>query len=46
MQRETVFETVSPHAAGIDIGSEKIFVSIDGSTVVHFEPSQPTTNAV
>lgn len=37
MQRETVFETVSPHAAGIDIGSEKIFVSIDGSTVVHFE---------
>lgn len=37
MQRETVFETVNPLSAGIDIGSEKIFVSVDGTTVVHFE---------
>lgn len=37
MQTETVFETVNPQSAGIDIGSEKIFVSVDGTTVVHFE---------
>lgn len=27
------FELIHPHAAGIDIGSDKIFVSADGSTV-------------
>ena len=27
---------VNSHAAGIDIGAEKIFVSVDGSAVVHF----------
>lgn len=37
METETVFETVNPQSAGIDIGSEKIFVSVDGTTVVHFE---------
>jgi transposase len=37
MKNETVFETVNPLSAGIDIGSEKIFVSVDGATVVHFE---------
>ena len=31
------FETVNAHAAGIDIGAEKIFVSVDGTTVVSFE---------
>lgn len=36
MKRESNFETVNLHAAGIDIGAEKIFVSVDGTTVVHF----------
>jgi transposase len=36
MERETIFEMVHPHAAGIDIGAEKIFVSVDGRTVVNF----------
>jgi hypothetical protein len=36
MKRESIFETVNSHAAGIDIGAEKIFVSVDGSAVVHF----------
>lgn len=36
MKRESIFEMVNSHAAGIDIGAEKIFVSVDGSTVVHF----------
>ncbi|HEY5825089.1 MAG TPA: IS110 family transposase [Cyclobacteriaceae bacterium] len=36
MKRESNFETVNSHAAGIDIGAEKIFVSVDGSAVVHF----------
>lgn len=36
MKRESMFETVNPQSAGIDIGAEKIFVSVDGSTVVHF----------
>ncbi|MBD0294406.1 MAG: transposase [Flavisolibacter sp.] len=33
MQKVTVFE----HAAGIDIGAEKIFVSVDGAQVKSFE---------
>lgn len=33
---ETIFETVNDGAAGIDIGTEKIFVSVDGVNVVHF----------
>ena len=37
MESTTVFETVHPNAAGIDIGAEKIFVSIDGMTVSCFE---------
>ena len=36
MESESIFEMVNPQAAGIDIGSEKIFVSIDGVSVVHF----------
>jgi len=31
-----MFETVNSHSAGIDIGAEKIFVSVDGLAVVHF----------
>jgi transposase len=37
MQTGTIFETVHSQAAGIDIGAEKIFVSVDGVTVVFFE---------
>jgi transposase len=37
MQKETVFKTVYEHAAGIDIGAEKIFVSADGIEVVSFD---------
>jgi transposase len=37
MESTTAFETVHPHAAGFDIGTEKIFGSIDGKTVVCFE---------
>ena len=37
MQKVTVFETVHDHAAGIDIGAEKIFVSVDGTEVVSFD---------
>ena len=37
MKETTVFEVMNPHGAGIDVGSEKVFVSIDGSTVVNFE---------
>lgn len=37
MQKVTVFETVYEHAAGIDIGAEKIFVSADGKEVVSFD---------
>ena len=36
MQKVTVFETIHEHAAGIDIGAEKIFVSVDGREVVSF----------
>lgn len=35
-KKEVVFEEINPAAAGIDIGSEKIFVSIDGQTVKNF----------
>lgn len=37
MGKETVFETVYQNAAGIDIGAEKIFVSVDGIEVVSFD---------
>jgi transposase len=37
MKKVTVFETVHEHAAGIDIGAEKIFVSPDGTAVVSFD---------
>ncbi|MBX2922839.1 MAG: transposase [Chitinophagaceae bacterium] len=37
MEKVTVFETVYEHAAGIDIGAEKIFVSADGSEVESFD---------
>jgi len=37
MKKVTVFETVYEHAAGIDIGAEKIFVSPDGIEVVNFD---------
>src|SRR5688572_20249063 len=37
MQKQTVFETVHEHAAGIDIGAEKIFVSPDGLKVESFD---------
>jgi len=36
MKKVTMFETVFEHAAGIDIGAEKIFVS-DGNEVVSFD---------
>ena len=36
MEREAIFEMVNFGAAGIDIGAEKIFVSVDGKTVVNF----------
>ena len=37
MKKETIFETVHENAAGIDIGAEKIFVSVDGIEVVSFD---------
>lgn len=37
MKKVTVFETVHEHAAGIDIGAEKIYVSCDGIEVVSFD---------
>ncbi|MFT3751308.1 MAG: IS110 family transposase [Agriterribacter sp.] len=37
MEKVTVFETVYEHAAGIDIGAEKIFVSVDGREVESFD---------
>ena len=37
MQTGTIFETVHSQGAGIDIGTEKIFVSTDGVSVVHFD---------
>ena len=37
MQKVTVFETVYEQAAGIDIGAEKIFVSVDGIQVVSYD---------
>ena len=36
MQKETVFERVYENAAGIDIGAEKVFVSVDGIEAVSF----------
>jgi transposase len=37
MEKVTVFETVHDHAAGIDIGAAKIFVSPDGQEVESFD---------
>ena len=37
MKKVTAFETVHEHAAGIDIGAEKIFVSPDGVEVTSFD---------
>jgi transposase len=37
MEKVVVFPTVHPHAAGIDVGAEKIFVSPDGTEVVSFD---------
>lgn len=37
MESVTTFETVHSHAAGIDIGAEKIYVSVDGKAVVSYE---------
>ena len=37
MQQATYFETVHQHAAGIDIGAAKIFVSPDGQEVESFD---------
>ena len=37
MEKVTVFETVHEHAAGIDIGAAKIFVSPDGIEVRSFD---------
>ena len=37
MKKLTVFETVHQHAAGIDIGAEKIYVSSDGTEVITFD---------
>ena len=37
MQKVTVFETVYEDAAGIDVGAEKIFVSVDGTEVVSYD---------
>lgn len=37
MKKVTVFQTVHEHAAGIDIGAEKIFVSPDGCQVASFD---------
>ena len=37
MKKVTIFQTVHPHAAGIDVGAEKIFVSPDGTAVVSFD---------
>jgi transposase len=35
------FEKINPHAAGIDLGSEQIFVSVDGETVCSFGTFTP-----
>lgn len=37
MKKVTAFETVFEHAAGIDVGAEKIFVSPDGVEVTSFD---------
>jgi transposase len=37
MQKVITFDQVNDHAAGIDIGSEKFFVSVDGVQVENFE---------
>ena len=37
MQKVITFDQVNEQAAGIDMGSEKFFVSIDGVQVEHFQ---------
>jgi hypothetical protein len=37
MKKVTVYQTIHPRAAGIDVGAEKIFVSADGIEVVSFD---------
>ncbi|MFN2439755.1 MAG: IS110 family transposase [Chitinophagaceae bacterium] len=37
MSKVTVFKTVHDHAAGIDVGAAKIFVSVDGTEVKSFD---------
>lgn len=37
MQKVITFDQVNDHAAGIDIGSEKFFVSVDGVLVENFQ---------
>jgi transposase len=37
MKKVVVFEKVNPASAGIDIGSEKVFVSIDGENALSYE---------
>lgn len=37
MKKGVIFETIHEHAAGIDIGAAKIFVSPDGTEVVSFD---------
>src|SRR6185436_7959865 len=36
MENKISFEQVNANAAGIDVGSEKIFISVDGVTVKNF----------
>jgi transposase len=37
MQKVITFDQINDHAAGIDIGSEKFFVSVDGLQVANFQ---------
>jgi transposase len=37
MSKVVVFEKVNPNSAGVDTGSEKVFVSPDGETVLSYE---------
>ncbi len=37
MECTTIFETVHPNSAEIDIGAERIFVEVDGKVVQFFE---------
>ena len=37
MSKVVVFEKVNPNSAGIDMGSEKVFISPDGEMVLSYE---------